>query len=127
MHFEFATATRIIFGEGTAAMLPELALTLGARPMVVTAASPDRAAALFAALSTEPFSVPGEPTVELVRRDARHAFDAGCDVMISIGGGSAIDAGKAIAAIASKGGELLDPCRRGPNDPVSIEESLSAQ
>jgi alcohol dehydrogenase class IV len=108
MQFEFATATRIVFGEGTAAGLPELARSLGSRPMVVTGASRERAAALVAALSAETFAVHGEPTVELVREGARRVLDAGCDVVVAIGGGSAIDAGKAIAAVASNGSEPLD-------------------
>jgi alcohol dehydrogenase class IV len=108
MRFEFATATRIVFGEGTAATLPELARSFGARPLVVTGASTERAAALVSALSAESFSVPGEPTVELVRAGARRVQDAGCDVVIAMGGGSAIDAGKAIAAIATNGGEPLE-------------------
>ncbi len=108
MRFEFATATRIIFGEGTAATLPELARTFGARPMVVTGASTERAAALVSALSAETFVVPGEPTVDLVREGARRVQDAACDVVISIGGGSAIDAGKAIAIVATSGGEPLE-------------------
>jgi alcohol dehydrogenase class IV len=108
MHFEFATATRIVFGEGAAATLPELARTFGTRPLVVTGASTERAAPLVSALSAETFAVPGEPTVELVREGARRAREAGCDVVISVGGGSAIDGGKAIAAIATNGGEPLD-------------------
>ena len=44
MRFEFATATRIVFGEGTAATLPELVRTFGTRPLVVTGASTKRAA-----------------------------------------------------------------------------------
>jgi alcohol dehydrogenase class IV len=108
MRFEFATATRIIFGEGTAATLPDLARTFGARPFVVTGASRERAAELVLALSAETFAVSGEPTVDLVREGARHAHDAGCDVVISIGGGSVIDAGKAIAIIATNGGEPLE-------------------
>lgn len=108
MPFEFATATRILFGEGTAATLPELVRTFGARPLVVTGASPDRAASLIAALSAEVFPVPGEPTVDLVREGARLVENAACDVVISIGGGSAIDAGKAIAIIATNGGEPLE-------------------
>jgi alcohol dehydrogenase class IV len=52
--------------------------------------------------------VSGEPTVDLVREGARRAQDAACDVVISLGGGSVIDAGKAIAAIATNGGEPLD-------------------
>ena len=108
MRFEFATATRIVFGEGTAATLPELVRTFGTRPLVVTGAGRERAAAVVAALSAEVFAVPGEPTVELVREGARHVKDAGCDVVIAIGGGSAIDAGKAIAAVATNGGEPLE-------------------
>jgi alcohol dehydrogenase class IV len=108
MRFEFATATRIVFGEGTAATLPELARPFGARPLVVTGASTERAAWLVSALSAEVFAVPGEPSVDLVREGARHAIDAACDVVISLGGGSAIDAGKAIAAIATNGGEPLE-------------------
>ncbi len=108
MNFEFATAARVIFGEGTAAALPELARTFGTRPLVVTGASTERAAPLVSALSAETFSVPAEPTVDLVREGARRAQDAACDVVISIGGGSVIDAGKAIAAVATNGGEPLD-------------------
>ncbi|HEX8711204.1 MAG TPA: iron-containing alcohol dehydrogenase, partial [Terracidiphilus sp.] len=108
MRFEFATATRIVFGEGTAAKLPELVRTFGARPLVVTGASPQRVAPLISTLLAPTFPVPGEPTVELVREGARLAQNAGCDVVVSIGGGSAIDAGKAIAILATNGGEPLE-------------------
>ena len=108
MRFEFATATQIIFGEGTAAGLPELVRTIGTRPLVVTGASTDRAAWLISALAAEAFAVPSEPTVELVREGVKRIRSAGCDVIVSVGGGSAIDAGKAIAAIATNGGEPLE-------------------
>jgi alcohol dehydrogenase class IV len=108
MHFEFATATRIIFGEGKAATLPELAHSFGVRALVVTGASPERAAAIVSALAAQTLAVPGEPTVEQVREGARRVRDAACDVVLAIGGGSAIDAGKAIAAIATNGGEPLE-------------------
>jgi len=108
MRFEFATATRIVFGEGTAATLPEIARSFGTRPLVVTGVSGERATSLVSALSAEAFAVPGEPTVDLVREGARRVQEAACDVLISVGGGSAIDAGKAIAAIATNGGEPLE-------------------
>lgn len=75
---------------------------------MVTGASPERAEGLTTGLSAETIAVPGEPTVDLVREGARRAQDAGSDVVISIGGGSVIDAGKAIAALAANGGEPLE-------------------
>jgi alcohol dehydrogenase class IV len=108
MRFEFATATRIVFGEGTAAALPDLVRSFGTRPQVVTGASQERAAWLVEALAAEVFAVPGEPTVDLVREGARCAQESNCDVIVSLGGGSAIDAGKAIASMATTGGEPLE-------------------
>jgi alcohol dehydrogenase class IV len=108
MRFQFATATRIVFGEGVSSTLPELVRSFGTRPLVVTGASAERVSAIVAALSAETFAVPGEPTVDLVREGARRAQQAACGVVIAIGGGSAIDAGKAIAALATNGGEPLD-------------------
>jgi alcohol dehydrogenase class IV len=108
MRFEFSTTTRILFGEGTAAGLPELAGTFGTRPLVVTGASPQRWATLVSSLGAESFSVPGEPTVQMIREGTRRVQETGRDLVIAIGGGSVIDAGKAIAAIATNGGEPLD-------------------
>jgi alcohol dehydrogenase class IV len=54
------------------------------------------------------FSVPGEPEVETVRRGVALARQEQCDLVISFGGGSALDAGKAIAAMLTNEGELLD-------------------
>jgi alcohol dehydrogenase class IV len=108
MRFEFATATRIVFGEGTAANLPDLARTFGTRPMVVTGASRERTDAIVSALAAESFSVSGEPTIDLVREGAQRAQDVGCDLVISVGGGSVIDTGKAITALATNGGEPLE-------------------
>ena len=108
MRFEFATSSRIVFGEGAAAQLPELARSLGSHPLVVTGAHPERAAWLATELGAFTFSIIGEPTVEMVRQGARHALETGCDLVVALGGGSALDAGKAIAAVATNGGEPLD-------------------
>src|SRR4051812_1677913 len=121
MGFEFATATRIIFGEGTASNLPELARSFGSRPLVVTGASTERVEPLVSVLSAETFTVPGEPTVELVREGAKRVQDAACDALISIGGGGAIAAGKAIASLAPKGGEPLEFLETiGKGRPISV-------
>jgi alcohol dehydrogenase class IV len=113
MRFEFATAARIIFGPGTVSQAAPLAREMGQRALVTIGLKADRAAALLAALIAADLSyvtlpVPGEPTVELARAGAQLVQAEGCDLVIGLGGGSAIDAGKAIAALAANGGDPLD-------------------
>jgi alcohol dehydrogenase class IV len=111
--FELAAPARIVFGAGSAAQIPAIARGYGSRPLLVGGGSPARLAPLEAALRREGLTptlvaVPGEPTVAMVRDAAAQARDAGCDIVIACGGGSALDAGKAIAALASHGGDPLD-------------------
>ncbi len=105
MRFEFATATRIIFGPGTVRDVAAAAAEMGRRPLLVMRGSLEFERLGIAA---EPFAVHGEPTVAVVREGVRRARDAACDLVIAIGGGSAIDAGKAIAALLANGGDPLN-------------------
>src|ERR1700720_1096760 len=111
--FEFATATRIIFGAGRLRELGTLVNPFGKRALIVTGRDPARAQPLCTTLSAAGveyslFSVTGEPEVRTVQNGAAQAKDANSDVIISFGGGSAIDAGKAIAAMLTNDGDLLD-------------------
>jgi alcohol dehydrogenase class IV len=54
------------------------------------------------------FAVDGEPTVDTARAGTAAARAAGCDLVIGFGGGSALDAAKAIAALVANGGDPLD-------------------
>ena len=71
MNFEFATATRIIFGAGKLAEAGALVRALGTRPLVVrgqSAAARQRAEPLLNQLpAASSFAVAGEPTVDVVR------------------------------------------------------------
>jgi alcohol dehydrogenase class IV len=113
MGFEFATATRVIFGNGCLSKLGDLAGEFGQSVLLVGGASMERIG--FAhdhlvkkGLQVVSFQVPGEPTLDLVRAGTDLARSNGCDVVVAIGGGSAIDAGKAIAALATNPGDVLD-------------------
>jgi alcohol dehydrogenase class IV len=57
---------------------------------------------------TTPFSVAGEPTTDAVAEGTAHARRSGCDLVIGFGGGAALDAAKAISALLTNPGELLD-------------------
>ena len=105
MRLEFSTAGRIVFGPGTVREVAPAAREMGQRALLVARRSADLKAA---GLEGVRFAVHGEPTVDLVRQGAQVARDEGCDVVIAFGGGSAIDAGKAIAALLSNGGDPLD-------------------
>ncbi|NNB86369.1 iron-containing alcohol dehydrogenase [Corallococcus exiguus] len=112
--FEFATATRVLFGPGRVQEVPDLVRGLGCRKvLLVTGTNPARAEPVRAGLErlgipSTSFRVPGEPTVELAREGTAAAVDSGCDAVVAIGGGSSLDAGKAIAALAANGGDPLD-------------------
>jgi alcohol dehydrogenase class IV len=110
--FEFATATRIVFGAGRLAAVGPIAAEMGAHALLVSSGSA-RSAALVKLLhedgvATTAFSVRGEPTIALVEQGAALARDTACDLVISIGGGSVIDAGKAIAALITNRAPVRD-------------------
>src|SRR5262245_32742080 len=102
--FEFATATRIAFGAGRLAEAPAAVRALGSRPLVVTGRSGRHALPMEAVR----FTVSGEPSVEDASEGVRLALAERCDVVVGLGGGSALDCAKAIAAIAKNGGDPLD-------------------
>ena len=111
MRFEFATSQRIIFGAGTVSELTTLAPAFGNHALVVTGTNPGRAKQHLSVLEAAGvacryLSVQGEPTIDLVREGAQAARYA--TFVIGFGGGSAIDAAKAIAAVAPNSGEPLD-------------------
>lgn len=104
MRFEFATAQRILFGPGTLAEAAPIAASLGRRALLVTGRDLARSAGLCDQLrgaGLEVISTPGagEPTVEAARAGAQLGRECGCDLVIGMGGGSALDLAKALAAL----------------------------
>ena len=112
MRFEFATASRILFGAGTCAEIPALATSLGGHAFVVTD-SRERSATLLDRLpaqgvSTVIFLVRTEPALDQILLALQNYNESGCDLVIGFGGGSTLDTGKAVAALAANPGDPLD-------------------
>lgn len=111
--FEFATATRILFGSGLADQLGVLARDFGLRALLVAGAPESLVQAAqqnlaAAGLSAALFWVRGEPSIQDVADGLQQARQQQAQVVIGLGGGSAIDTAKAIAALLTNPGEVLD-------------------
>lgn len=107
--FAFATATRIVFGPGCSAQLPDAVAGLGARPFVCTGATPDRFGARLEGLDgARSWPIAGEPTLDDVRAAAAAAREHGTDVIVGLGGGAVLDAAKLVAALVPNDGDVLD-------------------
>ena len=113
MNFEFATVAKIIFGVGTLRQAGAAATEFGQRALVVTGRDTKRAEPLLeilhdAGVGAATFSVTGEPELSTVDQGTALAKKERCDFVVALGGGSVIDAGKAIAAMMTNDGVLLD-------------------
>lgn len=111
MTFEFATATRILFGSGMVSDVPTLSAELGKRACVVTGRSGERAKSLLEQLKANGIEsitchVDGEPTTESAKAAVEMARHEQCDLVISMGGGSVLDTGKVVAAMLTNTGQL---------------------
>ncbi|MFN3593843.1 MAG: iron-containing alcohol dehydrogenase [Thiobacillaceae bacterium] len=115
--FSLSRLPRILFGPGTRAKLPELIQGFGRRALLVTGArsfqdSPhwrDLHAALeAAAVEWTMVNVVGEPSPQLVDAVVTRERGRQWSVVVGIGGGSALDAAKAIAGLLIPGNSVMD-------------------
>src|SRR3954470_24839115 len=99
--FEFLSVPRIIFGRGKFAQAADLAVPLGRRAMIIHngSAPADRLSEMLSRASVASITrlQKGEPVVHDIDTAVNEARDADCDLLIGLGGGSAIDAAKAVA------------------------------
>jgi alcohol dehydrogenase class IV len=113
VNFEFTTVSKIIFGQGSFEKIPELVAGQGKKVLLVTGKNTALAHRLGKELNGTPisfeiFSVANEPTTHDIQSGTELARKTGCDMVVGIGGGSAIDSAKAIAALVPNKGELTD-------------------
>jgi len=106
MKFSFTTPTTICFGRGEARRLGDIVSGMGRNALLISGADITRVNDIRVILEQSKiiytcFSQKGEPTIDQVEQGAKAAQNLGVDLVIAVGGGSVVDAGKAIAALAT--------------------------
>jgi alcohol dehydrogenase class IV len=109
--FRYLVPTEIVFGIGTISELESRSNDLGSKPFLVTGVkSAERTGLLRRLLRILPrathFGSPENPDARVCDEGARLCRESRCDHVVAVGGGSAIDAAKAIAGLALNEG----PC-----------------
>lgn len=118
-HFSFTGAKKIIFGNGSFDMLGDHIREMKAcRPLVVLDRNLSKTglkeriadicgkSGVKAAIFDK--QVEAEPRLEVADDGARAARKGKCDIVVGIGGGSAMDVAKAIAVLAANNGSAVD-------------------
>ncbi len=116
--FTFTGAKKIVFGKSSFSSLPDQVRELGGRrPLVVMDRNladcgyREEVAKVLGGAGTR-YSlfdrVEPEPVLALAEEGTKAALKGKCDCVIGIGGGSALDCAKAIAALAANGGKAAD-------------------
>ncbi len=113
MQFEFSTPSKIIFGPGKLDTISLLVEDFGNRALIISGAPTaitDRLINLLEMNKVDHsiITVEGEPTIEAVGRALIHARKMTFDVVIGIGGGSALDMAKAVSALLTNPGDVED-------------------
>lgn len=106
----------VLFGPGRRREIGPVARRFGRRALLVTGAASLRRAGHFdeiaasleaAGVSFDALAVEGEPSPDLVDDAAAHGRTSGIDVVVAVGGGAALDAGKAVSAMLPQAGSVL--------------------
>lgn len=115
--FDIARLPKIRFTAGAIKQLPDLVKGYGNRALVITGAQSFLGNAHWMALvadfkrlniSWQQHSIPGEPSPDMIDSIVRAHYFTTIDVVIGIGGGSALDAAKAIAGLLQTGASVRD-------------------
>lgn len=125
--FSIARLPRIEFGAGSMNKLPGILARYGKRVLLVTGGQSFLGSSHWQGLSAalrqqgfawETFRVAGEPSPQLVDEAVVALRGARFDVVLGIGGGSVLDAAKAIAGLLGPGNSVMDHLEGvGPEKP----------
>ena len=113
MKIDFGTSKRIIFGKGELINFPKYSEGFGKRCFTIHGKNPFYCKPFFDILENLHleitfFTVNKEPDIELINAAVSLARKNKCDFVVGIGGGAVLDTGKAVAAMLTNKGDLLD-------------------
>ncbi len=115
--FTFSAMPRLIVGPGTIGRIGQIAASFGKSVLLVTGSEAlERSGHLSqmlgdlktVGLHVHRCRIAGEPSPAMVDRAATDLKDKSVDVVLAVGGGSVMDAGKAIAAMLRENGTVID-------------------
>ena len=120
--FQYYNPTKVVFGEGEFGRLGAEVKALGDRALLVKQEGPLEEMGVYAeavkSMEEEGIKVhtleyiTSNPKLSKIREGIALARDEKINVVVAVGGGSAIDAGKAVAIGAPCGGDVWDFFRR---------------
>jgi len=115
--FEMPRLPSVSFGEGVLKRVPEIAASFGSRMLLVTGAESflsSRHWPVFSSaleqhgLTWDTCIIEGEPSPERIDEIVAKFHQAGVEVVVGIGGGSVVDAAKAVAGMLTPGNPVSD-------------------
>jgi alcohol dehydrogenase len=112
--FTFSRTLKIVFGPDSSRDIGTIARRFGTSALIITGRSlvrsgkMDEIAFLFRRASSvfSHVTLTGEPTPDFVDETVQEYKNKGVDVVIAVGGGSALDAGKAVSAMLPQAGSV---------------------
>lgn len=122
--FIFQTSKKIIYGEGTTVLVGKEAKKFGRIAMIVTGKSSSKKSGaldkVIASLKENSLEVmvfdqvESDPSVKTIRLGVKTAKANNIDVIIALGGGSPLDAAKAINMMITNEGDIVDYEKKSP-------------
>jgi alcohol dehydrogenase len=115
--FELSRLPSVFFGQGALQRVPEIAASYGSRMLLVTGAESFRSSRHWPVFSSaleqhgltwDTCVIDGEPSPERIDEIVAKFHGCGIEVVVGIGGGSAIDAAKAVAGLLIPGNSVTD-------------------
>jgi len=117
INFSISRLPKIEFGSGKLSLLPKITRQFGSKVLLVTGGSFLKKSATWQKIINGfkendihclYFSCENEPSPSLIDDAVKEFFNSEIDIVIAIGGGSALDAGKAIAGLLNVQHSVMD-------------------